>query len=183
MTPALFADFVAVALAAPLAVSVVTNMWAWFWNQGTVGPLPPATHRWLITAEAVCVVLLLMPVGSGVRFGLSALMYAALSIGSAVLLRRFGAVPCGCWGTTGHKLSWRLVSANALWGLLAVSQIGAVSTTLTTQSGFLILLALVGLALVFGVALPDMRHALVGVRQRADNERRWFNRFPDLEDA
>lgn len=182
MTAAILADLIAIALAAPLLASVVTNVWSWFWTPGTVGPLPAGTHKWLVAGEALCAFLLVMPVGAALRFSLAAGMYALLGGGGAVLLRRLGPVPCGCWGATGHTLSWRLVSANALWALLALTQIGAPST-LTAQSGFLILLALVTLSLVFGIALPDMRHAMVGVRQRADNERRWFNRFPDLEDA
>jgi hypothetical protein len=174
------ADAAAVLLAAPLCTSVVANGWTLFWESEAPSPLPPWLHRLLLVAEFAVVIVLLFPSGVRLQFTLAAVMYLALATGAGVLLTRRGAVPCGCWGRSGQVLSWRLVAANVVLALVAVSQefgrrsIGAGGAALVTVSLF-------ALCFLLAVVLPEMRHALAGAKQRADGERRWFRGFPDLE--
>lgn len=177
------ADILALALASPLVLSVVTNLWPLYWRRGVRGPVSRLTHRALMVVQAACSVLLLMPVDARTKFGAAAALYAAMATGAAFLLRRHGAVPCGCWGDNQRQLSWGLVGADASLSLVAITQVGSRSGTVTVTGGALMVMGLAAAALVFGVALPEMRYALAGVRDRADQERRWFHRFPDLEEA
>jgi hypothetical protein len=173
-------DVAAIVLAAPLCSSVVANAWALFWDPRVESPLSPRLHRLLIAVELVVVIALLFPVGVQLQFALAAALYLALATGAAVLLRRRGAVPCGCWGASGQVLNWRLVAANVLLAAVAVSQAFG-HRTVSVGGAALVTVSLFALCFVFAVLLPDWRHALAGARQRADGERRWFRGFPDLE--
>lgn len=173
-------DIAAIVLAAPLCASVVTSGWSLLWNPAVESPLPPAVHRLLLLTELGVVIALLFPVGSKAQFGAAAVLYLMLAAGSGALLARRGAVPCGCWGRSGQVLSWRLVAANAVLALVAISQLPG-RRTISVGGGVLVTVSLFALCFVFAVILPDMRYALAGARRRADGERRWFSRFPDLE--
>jgi hypothetical protein len=182
MTKVTAADLAAIVLMGPLVVSVVTNVWALLWRPVAASPLGPLQHRLLLLAESLVVVLLFQPVEPALQFTAAGVLYLGLAAGAAFLLWRRGSVPCGCWGSDKHKVSGRLVAADLLLAMLAFSQIGGVRT-IGIGSGLLVVLSGFALALVFAVALPDVRHAYQGVAKRADNDRRWFNGFPDLEDA
>jgi hypothetical protein len=182
MTKVTAADLVAIVLMGPLVVSVVTNVWALLWRPVAASPLGPLQHRLLLLAESLVVVLLFQPIEPALQFTAAGVLYLGLAAGTAFLLWRRGSVPCGCWGSDKHKVSGRLVAADLLLAMLAFSQLGGVRT-IGVGSGLLVVLSGFALALVFSVLLPDVRHAHQGVAKRADNDRRWFNGFRDLEDA
>jgi hypothetical protein len=182
MTNVTAADLAAIVLAGPLVVSVVTNAWALLWQPVAASPLGPLQHRLLLLAEVLVVVLLLQPIGPALQFTAAGVLYLALAAGVAFMLWRRGSVPCGCWGSDKHRVSWRLAAADLLLAVLAFSQVGEVRT-IGVGSGLLVMLSGFALAFVFSVVLPDLRHVHRGAAKRAENDRRWFNGFPDLEDA
>jgi hypothetical protein len=178
------ADVSAIVLSAPLITSLVLGGWAGLWGRSVAGPLPSRTHRLLTGVQAAVVVLLLLSVPDRVAFGAAAALYVVLGGGAAVLLITRGSVPCGCWGAGRSPLSWRLVAGDVLLGLgaLGVAAAGA-QRSLSAVDGVLVLLSVAALSFTFASVVPDARHALVGVRARAQDSIRWFEDFPDLEKA
>lgn len=178
-------DWGAMVLAAPLIASSATVAWDGYWGGTAEGPLGVKGHRILSVAEAATALALLTPVVSTLPTLLVAGgLYLLLAAGAAVILLSRGPVPCGCWGTSGKTLSWPLVATNA--GMAASALILAGTQTprhLTAPQGALIYVGLTILGLLTTVVISDFKHALTGLTARASTHRRWFDGFPDLEDA
>jgi hypothetical protein len=177
-------DVGAVVLSAPLVVSLTLTGWSALWSGLLDGPLRSPFHALLLAAQAGAVLALLAPTPRSIGFVAGGALYLAMGLGAAILLLRRGEVPCGCWGRTGHLLGWRLVIFNVVMGLVSVAlTASSAARGMSLADSMHVLLVIVALTLTGGVLVPEGRYALRGVTTRADKSRRWFEDFPDLEEA
>lgn len=175
-------DLAAAVLAAPVLAALAGSGWEGFWTGRHDGPLGPGARRTLGVTQVGLVVLLVVPAADRWAAAAAGLFYLVLAAGVLVLRSRLGSVPCGCWGVGGSRLSVRLAAADAALGMFGLLvAVAGPDRALALSAAAAAAAALTIVTFIVVVGVPELRHALAGMRTRVEQERRWFLGFPELE--
>ncbi len=104
---------------------------AWFGALSTFSALPATVRHLLaaatVAAEALLVVVVLLPWTSLVALWLATAMLAGYMAGAVVIAHRQPGMPCQCFGASAAPLGTRAIVRNAV--LLVIATVGAVAAT------------------------------------------------------
>jgi hypothetical protein len=174
-------DLVAVAVAAPLIVSVVRASWLYVWERHFEGPLGNRAHALLLSSQFGAVLWLASAEHRRLALAFTAALYASLAVGVAVIRVTAGPVPCGCWGASSSTTSVPLAVFDTGLALCAGVAAGSVSAQgSTVPSVALFVTAALVLATAF-LLVPIARPVLNVMRSRAAQYADWVRGWPQLD--